>query len=178
MKRSAAFFALVPLVAAMPPAARTVEASTDTVRTTQLIMNLPVLKRRQVSPKPNVLGNVFVCVNPNFVSPCATFHGASGQCINFPPPFQHSISSVGPDPGQDCVFFTQVPPFNRQVCLAYSNSSEPNCVGRQLVVRAPGIADLATVGFDDVIMSFNWKAFIKAFITKLKNPRLQVCPDS
>ncbi|KAJ7253422.1 hypothetical protein C8J57DRAFT_1473771 [Mycena rebaudengoi] len=137
MKLSAAFFALVPLVAAMPPAARTVEAGTDTV-----------------SPKPNVLGNIFVCVDPNFLPPCATFHGASGQCINFPPPFQHSISSVAPDPGQDCVFFTQVPPFNRQVYLAYSESSEPNCVGRQLVVRAPGIADLATFGFDDVIMSF------------------------
>ncbi|KAJ7222897.1 hypothetical protein C8J57DRAFT_1731545 [Mycena rebaudengoi] len=121
MKLSAAFFALVPLVAAMPPAARTVEAGTDTV-----------------SPKPNVLGNVFVCVDPNFLPPCAIFHGASGQCINFPPPFQHSISSVAPDPGQACFFFDQ-----------------PNCVGRQLgPLPPPVIADLAIFGFDDVIMSF------------------------
>ncbi|KAJ7222895.1 hypothetical protein C8J57DRAFT_241847 [Mycena rebaudengoi] len=120
MKLSAAFFALVPLVAAMPPAARTVEAGTDTV-----------------SPKPNVLGNIFVCVDPNFLGTCATFHGASGQCINFPPPFQHSISSVGPDPGQDCLFFDQ-----------------PNCLGRHLLIQFPGILNLATVGFDDVIMSF------------------------
>ncbi|KAJ7253423.1 hypothetical protein C8J57DRAFT_1473772 [Mycena rebaudengoi] len=125
MKLSAAFFALVPLVAAMPPAARTVEAGTDAV-----------------SPKPNVLGNVLVCVDPNFGPPCATFHGAN------------------------------------MVGSADAKPSEPNCVGRQLVVRAPGIADFATVGFDDVIMSFNSKAFIEAFITKLKNPRLPVGPDN
>ncbi|KAJ6544645.1 hypothetical protein DFH09DRAFT_1282314 [Mycena vulgaris] len=121
MKFSAAFLALVPLAVAMPPVVRTVEPGTGVV-----------------SPTPNIVGDVYVCVDPNFVPPCGLFHGANGQCVNFPPPFQHDISSVGPDPGQDCFFFDQ-----------------PNCTGRRLgPVRAPGIADLTTVGFDDVIMSF------------------------
>ncbi|KAJ7117572.1 hypothetical protein C8R44DRAFT_879133 [Mycena epipterygia] len=82
MKFTAAFFALIPLVYAIP--------APDP--------ELPSISSR-------TQGAVFVCVNAGFTAPCAKFSGASGQCVNFPDAFNNDISSVGPDSGQDCFFF-------------------------------------------------------------------------
>ncbi|KAJ7136989.1 hypothetical protein C8R44DRAFT_364355 [Mycena epipterygia] len=87
MKFSTAFFALVPLVAALP-AVNNTEASNTTA----------VISAR-------IQGNVFVCVNAGFNIPCDVFHGSSGQCVNFPSSFNDNISAVGPDSDQDCFFF-------------------------------------------------------------------------
>jgi hypothetical protein len=47
----------------------------------------------------------FVCIDSGFTNICATFHGSSGQCVNFPSNFNDIISSFGPDSGQDCFIF-------------------------------------------------------------------------
>ncbi|KAJ6603742.1 hypothetical protein B0H10DRAFT_1703141, partial [Mycena sp. CBHHK59/15] len=75
----------------------------------------------------------FVCVDANFGAPCATFHGASGQCVAFSSDFDNVISSFGPDSGQDCFIFVQ-----------------SGCTGRSDgPIRNPGIPNLATIGFND-----------------------------
>ncbi|KAJ7253425.1 hypothetical protein C8J57DRAFT_1237237 [Mycena rebaudengoi] len=82
MKFSSAFFALVPLVAALP-------SSTNVV-----------------SPAPAV-GNVFICSEPGFTGICVVVHATSGQCVNVPASLP-STSSFGPDPGLVCFVFDQV----------------------------------------------------------------------
>ncbi|KAJ7136977.1 hypothetical protein C8R44DRAFT_976360 [Mycena epipterygia] len=131
MKFSTAFFALVPLVAALP-AVHNTEASNTTA----------VISAR-------IQGNVFVCVNAGFNIPCDVFHGSSGQCVNFPSSFNDNISAVGPDSDQDCFFFMQV--FVKQ-------PNDAGCSGASLgPIRNPGIANLnvpPTVPFNDHISSF------------------------
>ncbi|KAJ6620489.1 hypothetical protein B0H10DRAFT_1079081 [Mycena sp. CBHHK59/15] len=82
MKFTTAFFALIPLVYAIPAPER----------------DLGALSAR-------TQGNVFVCVDADFTGQCTTLHGSSGQCVNVPLVFNDNISSVGPDSGQDCFFF-------------------------------------------------------------------------
>ncbi|KAJ7249849.1 hypothetical protein C8J57DRAFT_684914 [Mycena rebaudengoi] len=125
MKFTTAFFALVPLVAALPPAVRTVEAG---------VKNATAL----VSPTPNIQGNVFVCVDAGFQNGCTLFHGSSGQCVNFGATLNDRISSFGPDPEQDCFIFV-----------------DNNCIGFQAgPIRSPGISNLKDIGFNDAISSF------------------------
>ncbi|KAJ7280020.1 hypothetical protein C8J57DRAFT_118874 [Mycena rebaudengoi] len=90
MKFSTAFFALVPLVAALLPAAVQTEAPVDDSK---------------VGPTPNTQGNVFVCRDDSFGPPCQVLHGSSGQCVNVPASLNDAISSIGPDSGQDCFIF-------------------------------------------------------------------------
>ncbi|KAJ7881519.1 hypothetical protein B0H14DRAFT_3760409 [Mycena olivaceomarginata] len=117
MKFSAALFALAPLVAAVPAF----------IRDTTI-----------ASPKPEIQGNVFVCDAIDFAGNCATFHGASAQCVPFPSDFDNVISAFGPDSDQDCFIFV-----------------EDNCTGGTFgPIRNPGISDLRTIGFNDVISSF------------------------
>ncbi|KAK7051754.1 hypothetical protein R3P38DRAFT_2857212 [Favolaschia claudopus] len=125
MKFTAAFLALIPFVAAMPSV---LERSTDATNSTQeLVARTP--------------GNVFVCTDAGFTGDCGTFHGNSGQCVNFPGEFNDDITAVGPDDGQDCFFFI-----------------DAGCTNQQLgPLRSPGIANLnvaATVAFNDHISSF------------------------
>jgi hypothetical protein len=54
---------------------------------------------------PHVHSLSFVCTDAEFAGNCDVFHGASGQCVNFPGNFNDDISAVGPDSGQDCFFF-------------------------------------------------------------------------
>ncbi|KAJ7436067.1 hypothetical protein B0H11DRAFT_1937018 [Mycena galericulata] len=82
MKFTFAFFALIPLVYALP-------APED---------NPGALSAR-------TQGNVRVCVDAGFTGDCTTLHSSSGQCVNVPLVFNDNISSVGPDDGQDCFFF-------------------------------------------------------------------------
>ncbi|KAJ7260141.1 hypothetical protein C8J57DRAFT_1637741 [Mycena rebaudengoi] len=127
MKFAAALFALVPFVAALPPAVRTVQPEPEIRNATALI-----------GPTPNTQGNVFVCIDSGFTNICATFHGSSGQCVNFPSNFNDIISSFGPDSGQDCFIFI-----------------DGGCSGPQNgPIRNPGISNLATIGFNDAISSF------------------------
>ncbi|KAJ7696277.1 hypothetical protein B0H17DRAFT_1198196 [Mycena rosella] len=124
MKLSAAFFALVPFVAAIPAPGNVV----DTASTTAVI-------------SARTQGNVFVCTEAGFLADCAIFHGASNQCVDLTPDFNDVISAIGPDPDQDCFFWT-----------------DPNCIGEQLgPIRSPGIANLnvgADVPFNDNLSSF------------------------
>ncbi|KAF8199803.1 hypothetical protein K438DRAFT_1966170 [Mycena galopus ATCC 62051] len=90
MKISTAFFALVPLVAALPPVFRAV----DVTNSTSVI-------------SPDTQGNVFVCTDAGFTGSCQVF-SSSGQCVNFPSSFNDDITSVGPDSGQDCFFWNDI----------------------------------------------------------------------
>ncbi|KAJ7111921.1 hypothetical protein C8R44DRAFT_882952 [Mycena epipterygia] len=102
------------------------------------IVNDTVTLVNVVSPTPAIQGTVFVCVNAGFEGPCASFHGSSGQCVAFSSDFDNVISAFGPDSGQDCFIFV-----------------EDNCTGRSDgPIRDPGISDLSTIGFNDVIPSF------------------------
>ncbi|KAK7051757.1 hypothetical protein R3P38DRAFT_2857227 [Favolaschia claudopus] len=125
MKFTAAFLTLIPFVAAMPPVLERSANATDSTH--------ELVGRTQ--------GNVFVCVDAGFNPPCQTFHGNSGQCVNFPAEFNDDITAVGPDSGQDCFFFI-----------------DGDCTNAQLgPIRSPGISDLnvaATVAFNDHISSF------------------------
>ncbi|KAK7023304.1 hypothetical protein R3P38DRAFT_3537792 [Favolaschia claudopus] len=125
MKFTAVFLTLIPFVAAMPPVLERSANATDS--THELVSRTP--------------GTVFACVNAGFAPPCGVFHGNSGQCVNFPSPFNDDITSVGPDPGQDCFFFI-----------------DGDCQNQQLgPIRSPGIANLnvaGTVEFNDHISSF------------------------
>ncbi|KAJ7323255.1 hypothetical protein DFH08DRAFT_350047 [Mycena albidolilacea] len=98
MKFSTAFFALVPLVAALPPALRNVDVGNSTA----------VIS-------PDTAGNIFVCTDAGFTGSCAVFSGASGQCVDFPSNFNDDISSVGPDSGQDCFFWIDAGCSNEQL---------------------------------------------------------------
>ncbi|KAJ7347074.1 hypothetical protein DFH08DRAFT_208777 [Mycena albidolilacea] len=125
MRISLRFFALAPLVAAFPLASHNVAVARGT---------------DAISPEtPETQGNVFVCTNSGFTGTCSVFRGTSGQCIDFTGDFNDGITSVGPDPGQDCFFFTDL-----------------GCTGQQLgPVRSPGISNLvANAGFNDQISSF------------------------
>ncbi|KAJ7508750.1 hypothetical protein B0H11DRAFT_2431788 [Mycena galericulata] len=77
MKFSAVFFALVPLVAAVPHALHTAGISARAPATT---------------------GNVFVCVDAGFTGDCATFHGDNAECVDFSGSFLNDISAIGPGP--------------------------------------------------------------------------------
>ncbi|KAJ7849573.1 hypothetical protein B0H13DRAFT_1906114 [Mycena leptocephala] len=93
MKFSTAFFALVPLVAALPPALRSVEGTNGT-RDHRSMLGTP-------------RANIFVCTDAGFTGNCGVFTGTSGECINFPSSFNDDITAVGPDDGQDCFFYMQ-----------------------------------------------------------------------
>ncbi|KAJ7598776.1 hypothetical protein C8J56DRAFT_1092643 [Mycena floridula] len=85
-------------------------------------------------------GNVLLAGNINFGGSTTVIHGRSGQCVNVPLVFNDNISSVGPDSGQDCFFF-----------------SDANCEGSTLgPIRSPGITDLTKTSppFNDIISSF------------------------
>ncbi|KAJ7222887.1 hypothetical protein C8J57DRAFT_624632 [Mycena rebaudengoi] len=92
MKFSTAFFALIPLVAALPPAAVHTEAVANS----------------KVGPTPNTQGNVFVCQDAGFHTNCQVLHGSSGHCVNVPASLNDVISSFGPDSGQDCFIFEDI----------------------------------------------------------------------
>ncbi|KAJ7347255.1 hypothetical protein DFH08DRAFT_960605 [Mycena albidolilacea] len=119
MKFTTALFALIPLIYALPAPEG----------------DLGALSAR-------TQGNVRVCVDAGFTGDCTTLHGSSGECVNVPLVFNDNISSVGPDPGQDCFFFMQA-----------------NCGGSSLgPIRVPGIPNLnidADVAFNDAISSFS-----------------------
>ncbi|KAJ7509139.1 hypothetical protein B0H11DRAFT_2432870 [Mycena galericulata] len=84
MKFSAIFFALVPLVAAVPHALHTSEIS---------------------ARAPATQGNVFVCVDAEFTGDCAVFHGDNAECVDFSGSFLNDISAIGPDADQTCFFW-------------------------------------------------------------------------
>ncbi|KAJ7136979.1 hypothetical protein C8R44DRAFT_869062 [Mycena epipterygia] len=134
MKISTAFFALVPLIAALPPALRTAPGSIEVAKANAMISS-----RTQAG--------AFVCTDAGFTGSCAVFNALSGQCINLPANFIADISSVGPDAGQECFFFMQV-----------LVKDDIDCTGESLgPIRTPGITDLnvaATVAFNDHISSF------------------------
>jgi hypothetical protein len=87
------------------------------------------------------------------------FNGASGQCIELPGSFNEDITSIGPDPGQDCFFYMQGfllrLELSLYLMLLYSDGG---CTGGQLgPIRSPGSSNLnvaATVQFNDHISSF------------------------
>ncbi|KAK7050596.1 hypothetical protein R3P38DRAFT_3608439 [Favolaschia claudopus] len=127
MKFTAAFLALIPLVAAIPPVFERSADVVDASNSTQL--------------EARIQGNVFVCVDAGFTGNCGVFHGASGQCISFGPDFNDDISAVGPDSGQDCFFFIDGD------CLGAQLGP----------IRNPGIPNLnvpPNVQFNDQISSF------------------------
>ncbi|KAJ7586388.1 hypothetical protein C8J56DRAFT_1165422, partial [Mycena floridula] len=71
-------------------------------------------------------GSVFVTVDTQFAGANIKVTGSSGQCVNMPTGWNDVISSVGPDPGQDCFFFADI-----------------NCTGDTIgPIRSPGIPDL------------------------------------
>ncbi|KAJ7253445.1 hypothetical protein C8J57DRAFT_1722353 [Mycena rebaudengoi] len=97
IKFSTAFFALVPLVAALPPAAVHTEAVANS----------------KVGPTPNTQGNVFLCQDAGFHTNCQVLHGVSGACVNVPASLNDVISSFGPDSGQGCFIFESQPRYQR-----------------------------------------------------------------
>jgi hypothetical protein len=127
MKFSTAFFALIPLVAALPPAIRsdgsnstevTRRHSHSNVLANSCIADLcqnswqyvRTARRTTIFAKAHVQFYSFVCTDAGFTGNCGVFSGASGQCINFPSSFNDDITAVGPDDGQDCFFYMQVFP--------------------------------------------------------------------
>ncbi|KAF7322035.1 hypothetical protein MKEN_00726300 [Mycena kentingensis (nom. inval.)] len=82
-----------------------------------------------------VQGVVFMCDGIGFAPPCARASGRSGQCVPIPAGFNDIVSSFGPDSDQDCFIFANI-----------------DCTGAQVgPIRNPGIPDLRTVGFNDVM---------------------------
>ncbi|KAJ7466018.1 hypothetical protein FB451DRAFT_1178850 [Mycena latifolia] len=141
MKFATAFFALIPLVYALP-------APDPEVMPSLVVAAAPNLCRPQALAS-RAQGAVFVCANAPFAEPCSKFSGVSGECVNFPAAFSDDISSVGPDSGQDCFFFVQV--FFR---------ADAGCSGARLgPVRNPGIPDLFSTGFNDNISSFQYAIY-------------------
>ncbi|KAJ7914312.1 hypothetical protein B0H13DRAFT_1611741, partial [Mycena leptocephala] len=101
----------------------------------------------------------FVCTDAGFTGSCSVFNGASGQCIELPGSFNEDITSIGPDPGQDCFFYMQgfLLRLELSLCLMLPYS-DGGCTGGQLgPIRSPGSSNLnvaATVQFNDHISSF------------------------
>ncbi|KAJ7277980.1 hypothetical protein C8J57DRAFT_1465776 [Mycena rebaudengoi] len=79
MKFSTAFFALIPLVAAVSSS------------------------KNVVAPAPDV-GNVTLCDEPNFGGTCIVVHPGIGQCTSIP---GFTAKSFGPDAGLTCFVFNQ-----------------------------------------------------------------------
>jgi hypothetical protein len=102
----------------------------------------------------------FVCTDINFGGVCTTFHGSSGQCVNFSAEFNDDITSFGPDTGQDCFIFV----YAYVICTRHSSfflpteiPSDINCGGTSAgPFRNPGVPDLSTINFNDKISSFQW----------------------
>ncbi|KAJ7280635.1 hypothetical protein C8J57DRAFT_1500851 [Mycena rebaudengoi] len=141
MKFTTALFSFVPLVTALPPAVRTVEAE---------VRNATVL----VSPAPNIQGNVDACLDVGFQN-CQILHGSSGQCVDFPAGLNDGISSFGPDSDQDCfIFFCKYSQLRDCSIRLARSRSDFSCTGFQAgPIRNPGISDLRDIGFN-VISSF------------------------
>ncbi|KAJ7509143.1 hypothetical protein B0H11DRAFT_2217545 [Mycena galericulata] len=119
--------ALVPLVAAVPHALRTVEVTNSTA----------VISTRDTA----TAGNVFVCTDAGFTGDCAVFAGANAACVNFSGGFLNDITAIGPDSGASCYFW------NGEDCSGEELGP----------VSSPGISDLnvqATVDFNDHVSSF------------------------
>ncbi|KAJ7910945.1 hypothetical protein B0H13DRAFT_2328851 [Mycena leptocephala] len=118
MKFSTAFFALVPLVAALPHS----EVENLSART---------------------VGHVFACSQAGFVNipPAICEHyvaSKSGDCVDFSPEIDNTVSSFGPDAGQQCFIF-----------------ADGGCQGPRVgPIFFPGISDLTTIGMNDLISSF------------------------
>ncbi|KAJ7593526.1 hypothetical protein C8J56DRAFT_1024116 [Mycena floridula] len=90
------------------------------------------------SPTPDQLGAVFVATDFSFGGANTIITGAAGQCVNVPSGFNDDISSVGPDPGQSCFFF-----------------SDFDCGGSRIgPISSPGVADLTTTTppFNDMLL--------------------------
>ncbi|KAJ7464115.1 hypothetical protein FB451DRAFT_1179954 [Mycena latifolia] len=117
MKFSTAFFALVPLVAALPPASRS-EVESLSARTVghvqaDFVKTPPAICEHYVAAK-------------------------SGDCVDFSPEIDNTVSSFGPDAGQQCFIF-----------------ADGGCAGPRVgPIFFPGIPDLSTIGMNDVISSF------------------------
>ncbi|KAJ7277943.1 hypothetical protein C8J57DRAFT_1503782 [Mycena rebaudengoi] len=79
MKFSTAFFALIPLVAAVSSS------------------------KNVVAPAPDV-GNVTLCSEPNSGGTCIVVHPGIGQCTSVP---GFTAKSFGPDVGLTCFVFNQ-----------------------------------------------------------------------
>ncbi|KAJ7264798.1 hypothetical protein C8J57DRAFT_407652, partial [Mycena rebaudengoi] len=102
MKVSTAFFALIPLVAAVP--------SSNNV----------------VAPAPDV-GNVTLCSERNFEGTCIVDHVTIGQCTSLSGAF--TAQSFAPDAGLTCFVFDQVNCAGRSVGPITSGQVNPIPVG-------------------------------------------------
>ncbi|KAJ7161019.1 hypothetical protein C8R46DRAFT_1223358 [Mycena filopes] len=137
MKFSNAFLALVPLVVALP---------NSVVRTTDdEVAACATCYSDLETRSTNILGNVYVCSEAGFVNTppaiCKLLHSGNGECVNLPPGLDNAGSSIGPDPGQNCEFYTE------SDC-----GTQP---GAQLIgITYPGHTNLQTVGLNDVLSSF------------------------
>ncbi|KAJ7592326.1 hypothetical protein C8J56DRAFT_932884, partial [Mycena floridula] len=125
MQFSVLLLALLPLVAAMP-------AEPVIIREGDVGYN-------NVKRATATQGNVFVTTAIDFGGDNTIISGGSGQCVNVPSNFNDVISSVGPDPDQDCFFFV-----------------DADCNGSRIgPIRSPGVSDLRTTNppINDAISS-------------------------
>ncbi|KAJ7277956.1 hypothetical protein C8J57DRAFT_1503793 [Mycena rebaudengoi] len=105
MKISTVFFALIPLIAAVP--------SSNNV----------------VAPAPDV-GNVFLCSELNFQGTCIVEHVTIGQCTSLPAGF--TVKSFGPDAGLTCFVFDQTNCAGRSVGPITNGQVNPIPVGFEI----------------------------------------------
>ncbi|KAJ7257303.1 hypothetical protein C8J57DRAFT_1235027 [Mycena rebaudengoi] len=105
MKISSAFFAFIPLVAAVPPS------------------------KNVVAPAPDV-GNVSLCSERNFEGTCIVEHVTIGQCTSLPGAF--TAQSFGPDAGLTCFVFDQANCAGRSVGPIINGQVNPIPVGFEI----------------------------------------------
>ncbi|KAJ7923465.1 hypothetical protein B0H13DRAFT_2655119 [Mycena leptocephala] len=135
MKFTTAFLALLPLVYAVP--AHIPNATSDTLSSRAL--------------------GVFVCTDPNFTGTCA-FLSSNGECVNIPPALKNSISSFGPEAGEECFVYLQVAstlnPCTLLFCLTTFNR-DTDCLGPRIGPIVSGGIGIGNPPFpDDAIESF------------------------
>ncbi|KAJ7631293.1 hypothetical protein DFH06DRAFT_701513 [Mycena polygramma] len=128
---SAAFAAT--LSRTLPPTAgiKTVTAATykAIANGTLSIDDIPTVAVRDV-PKKRDAGNVYMCTAANWQLYCVYITDAGpGECVNLGPDLNDQVSSIGPDPNQDCYLWDDFD------CNFLSARLAP--------VRAPGYADLS-----------------------------------
>ncbi|KAJ7504779.1 hypothetical protein B0H11DRAFT_2273311 [Mycena galericulata] len=79
---------------------------------------------------------VFACTGANFTGDCSTFNHTSGECVNFPAPFNNNIGSFSTDDGN---------------CQTYL---DPDCCGPYLNVTIASPRYSFPPEFENAISSF------------------------
>ncbi|KAJ7799877.1 hypothetical protein B0H14DRAFT_3491177 [Mycena olivaceomarginata] len=114
-----------------PAHVKTVDAATykAIANGTLSLADLPLVARRNDLQKRDA-GNVYMCTAAYWQEYCVYITDAGpGECVNLAGDLNNLVSSIGPDPNQECYLYDEF---------------DCNNLGQRLApVRAPGYADLS-----------------------------------